>query len=322
MIESSTLSPANLASANTAATTPPRRRQRASGIGERVIELVLAGCSLVSIVVTIGIVGVLLFEAFEFFRKVSLASFFGDTVWTPLFADNRHFGVWPLITGTLVTAAIAMAVALPLGLLAAIYLSEYAAPRTRRVLKPALELLAGVPTIVYGYFALTVVTPALQGIVPGLAGANALAPGLVMGVMIIPMISSLSEDAIYAVPDAVREAALGLGAGKVPAIVRVIVPSAWSGIAAAMTLAVSRAIGETMIVAIAAGQQPNFTFDPREPAETMTAYIVNISKGDTPTGTIEYQTIFAVGLTLFVMTLLMNLLSYRLSRKLRAQSRA
>ena len=322
MIESSTLNPANLASATPAATTPPRQRQRASGIGERVIELVLAGCSLVSIVVTIGIVGVLLFEAFEFFRKVSLASFFGDTVWTPLFADNRHFGVWPLITGTLVTAAIAMAVALPLGLLAAIYLSEYAAPRTRRVLKPALELLAGVPTIVYGYFALTVVTPALQGIVPGLAGANALAPGLVMGVMIIPMISSLSEDAIYAVPDAVREAALGLGAGKVPAIVRVIVPSAWSGIAAAMTLAVSRAIGETMIVAIAAGQQPNFTFDPREPAETMTAYIVNISKGDTPTGTIEYQTIFAVGLTLFVMTLLMNLLSYRLSRKLRAQSRA
>ena len=298
------------------------KRARASGTGERLIELALAGCSLVSIIVTIGIVGVLLFEAVAFFRAVPLSSFFGDTEWTPLFADNRHFGVWPLITGTLVTAAIAMAVALPLGLLAAIYLSEYAAPRTRRVLKPALELLAGVPTIVYGYFALTVVTPALQGIVPGLAGANALAPGLVMGIMIIPMISSLSEDAIFAVPDAVREAAFGLGAGTLPTIVRVIVPSAWSGIAAAMTLAVSRAIGETMIVAIAAGQQPNFTFDPREPAETMTAYIVNISKGDTPTGTLEYQTIFAVGLTLFVMTLMMNLLSYRLSRKLRAQSRA
>lgn len=300
----------------------PVKRGRASGAGERLIELALAGCSLVSIVVTIGIVGVLLFEAVAFFRAVPLASFFGDTQWTPLFADNRHFGVWPLITGTLVTAAIAMAVALPLGLLAAIYLSEYAAPRTRRVLKPALELLAGIPTIVYGYFALTVVTPALQGVVPGLSGANALSPGLVMGIMIIPMISSLSEDAIFAVPTEVREAAYGLGAGTLPTIVRVIVPSAWSGIAAAMTLAVSRAIGETMIVAIAAGQQANFTLDPRQPAETMTAYIVNISKGDTPTGTIEYQTIFAVGLTLFVMTLLMNLLSYRLSRKLRAQSRA
>lgn len=298
------------------------KRARASGAGERLIELALAGCSLVSIVVTIGIVGVLLFEAIGFFRQVPLARFFGDTQWTPLFADNRHFGVWPLITGTLVTAAIAMAVALPLGLLAAIYLAEFAAPRTRAVLKPALELLAGVPTIVYGYFALTVVTPALQGVVPGLAGANALAPGLVMGIMIIPMISSLSEDAICAVPEAVREAAYGLGAGRLPTIVQVIVPSAWSGIAAAMTLAVSRAIGETMIVAIAAGQQANFTLDPREPAETMTAYIVNISKGDTPTGTLEYQTIFAVGLTLFVLTLTMNLLSYRLSRKLRAQSRA
>ncbi len=316
MIESPTSAGAKVGSA------PARRPRRASGLGERVIELILAGCSLVSIVVTVGIVGVLLFEAFAFFRAVPLTSFFGDTEWTPLFADNRHFGVWPLITGTLVIAAIAMAVALPLGLLAAIYLSEYAAPRTRRILKPALELLAGVPTIVYGYFALTVVTPALQGVVPGLAGANALSPGLVMGVMIIPMISSLSEDAIYAVPNDVREAAYGLGAGKLPAILRVIVPSAWSGIAAAMTLAMSRAIGETMIVAIAAGQQPNFTVDPREPAETMTAYIVNISKGDTPTGTIEYQTIFAVGLTLFVMTLMMNLLSYRLSRKLRAQTRA
>ena len=295
--------------------------RRASGAGERAIELSLAACGAVSILVTVGIVAVLVLEAADFFRVVSPARFFGDTAWTPLFPDNRHFGVWPLVTGTLVTAAIAMAVALPCGLLAAIYLSELAAPRTRRVLKPALELLAGVPTIVYGYFALTVVTPALQGVVPGLAGANALAPGLVMGVMIIPMMSSLSEDAIYAVPADVREAAYGLGAGTLPAIVRVIVPSAWSGIAAAMTLSVSRAIGETMIVAIAAGQQASFTLDPREPAETMTAYIVNISKGDTPAGTLEYQTIFAVGLTLFVMTLLMNVLSYRLSRRLRARGR-
>jgi phosphate transport system permease protein len=298
------------------------RAQRASGIGERLIEWTLAACSAVSIVVTAGIVLVLVFEAAAFFREVSLAEFFGDTQWTPMFRDNQHFGIWPLVMGTLVTSAIAMAVALPFGLLAAIYLSEYAAPRTRRTLKPALELLAGVPTIVYGYFALTVVTPALQGVVPGLAGGNMLSPGLVMGIMIIPMVSSLSEDAIYAVPNSLREASLGLGAGKMPTILRVIVPSAWSGIAAAMTLAVSRAIGETMIVAIAAGNQANFSADPREPAETMTAYIVNISKGDTPNGTLEYRTIFAVGLMLFVMTLAMNLISYRMSRKLRAQSRA
>jgi phosphate transport system permease protein len=296
--------------------------QRASGFGERVIEWALAGCSAVSIVVTVGIVLVLVFEASAFFSEVSLAEFFGDTEWTPLFADNRHFGIWPLVMGTLVTSAIAMAVALPFGLLAAIYLSEYAAPRTRRTLKPALELLAGVPTIIYGYFALTVVTPFLQGYIPGLGGGNMLSPGIVMGIMIIPMVSSLSEDAIYAVPSALREASLGLGAGKLPTIVRVVVPSAWSGIAAAMTLAVSRAIGETMIVAIAAGNQANFSADPREPAETMTAYIVNISKGDTPNGTLEYRTIFAVGLMLFAMTLVMNLVSYRMSRKLRAQSRA
>jgi phosphate transport system permease protein len=298
------------------------RIQRASGLGERLIEFVLAACSAVSIIVTIGIVLVLLFEALAFFGEVSLAEFFGDTEWTPLFRDNQHFGIWPLVMGTLVTSAIAMAVALPFGLLAAIYLSEYAAPRTRRAVKPALELLAGVPTIVYGYFALTVLTPVLQGYIPGLSGGNMLSPGIVMGIMIIPMVSSLSEDAIYAVPNALREAALGLGAGKLPTILRVVVPSAWSGIAAAMTLAVSRAIGETMIVAIAAGNQANFSADPREPAETMTAYIVNISKGDTPNGTLEYRTIFAVGLMLFVMTLVMNLISYRMSRKLRAQSRA
>ncbi len=296
--------------------------QRASGLGERIIEWALAACGAVSIVVTFGIVLVLLFEALAFFREVSLADFFGDTEWTPLFRDNQHFGIWPLVMGTLVTSAIAMAVALPFGLLAAIYLSEYAAPRTRKMLKPALELLAGVPTIVYGYFALTVVTPALQGFIPGLSGGNMLSPGIVMGIMIIPMVSSLSEDAIYAVPNALREAAYGLGAGKLPTILRVVVPSAWSGIAAAMTLAVSRAIGETMIVAIAAGNQANFSADPREPAETMTAYIVNISKGDTPNGTLEYRTIFAVGLMLFAMTLVMNLISYRMSRKLRAQSRA
>lgn len=302
--------------------TGPALNRSATRPGERVIEGALAGSSLLALLVTAGIIGVLVVEALAFFREVSPARFFGDTVWTPLFADNRHYGIWPLVTGTAVTAAIAMMVALPLGLLAAIYLSEFAAPRTRRLVKPALELLAGVPTIVYGWFALTVVTPALRGLVPGLAGANALAPGLVMGVMIVPMISSLSEDAIHAVPREVREAAYALGAGSLAAIRRVIVPSAWSGIAAAMTLAVSRAIGETMIVAIAAGQQPNLTLDPREPAETMTAYIVAVSKGDTPAGTLEYRTIFAVGLTLFALTLAMNLLSYRLSRRLRARARS
>src|SRR5690606_23611666 len=200
----------------------------------------------------------------------------------------------PLVAGTLLTSAIAIAVALPFGLLAAIYLSELASPRARRILKPTLELLAGVPTIVYGTFALVFVTPLLQRVVPDLAGFNALSPGIVMGFMIMPMISSLAEDALYAVPGSLREASYALGSSKLPTIFRVVLPSATSGIAAAVTLAISRAIGETMVVTIAAGQQPNLTLDPRVPIETMTAYIVSISKGDTPTGTLEYQTIFAV----------------------------
>ncbi len=283
---------------------------------EKAIEIGLLCCGALSVFITIGIIGVLILETIEFFSEVSLSSFFGDTQWTPLFADKR-FGIWPLVSGTLLTSAIAIAVALPFGLMAAIYLSEFARPRTRRVLKPALELLAGVPTIVYGYFALTVVTPALQQVIPDLAGFNALGPGIVMGIMIIPMISSLSEDAIFSVPESLREASYGLGAGRLPTIFRVVVPSAWSGIAAAVTLAVSRAIGETMIVAVAAGQQARLAVDPRSPIETMTSYIVNIAKGDTPNGTLEYRTIFAVGSMLFVMTLIMNLLSYRLSRRLR-----
>lgn len=275
---------------------------------------------MLSIFITLGIIGVLIFETIEFFSEVSLGQFLGDTVWTPLFVD-QHFGIWPLISGTLLTTIIAVAVALPFGLLAAVYTSEFASRRTRAVAKPALELLAGVPTIVYGYFALTVVTPALQQIVPGLAGFNALGPGIVMGIMIIPMISSLSEDAIYAVPVSLREAAYGLGAGRIPTIFRVVIPSAWSGIAAAVTLAVSRAIGETMIVSVAAGRQARLGFDPRVPVETMTSYIVKTVEGDTPTGTLEYRTIFAVGSMLFIMTMVMNILSYRLSRKLRERSR-
>lgn len=291
-------------------------KQSATPLGERLIEAGLLACGVLSIFVTLGIMGVLLFETFEFFREISFAQFFLDLEWAPLFV-NKHFGIWPLVCGTLLTSAIAIAVALPFGLLAAIYLSEFAHPRTRKTIKPALELLAGVPTIVYGYFALTVVTPALQQLIPDLAGFNALSPGIVMGVMIIPMISSLSEDAIYSVPVSLREAAYGLGAGRIQTIFRVIVPAAWSGIAAALTLAISRAIGETMIVTVAAGQQPRLGLDPRAPMETMTAYIVNIAGGDVPNGTIEYRTIFAVGSMLFLMTLAMNLLSYRLARKIR-----
>lgn len=296
--------------------TRERGGASATSIRERLIELGLLACGALSIFVTVGILGVLVFETYAFFQEVSLWQFFGDIRWTPLFVD-KHFGIWPLVSGTLLTSGIAIVVALPFGLMAAIYLSELAHPRTRTLLKPALELLAGVPTIVYGYFALTVVTPALQEVIPGLAGFNALGPGIVMGIMIIPMISSLSEDAIYSVPVGLREASYGLGASRLPTIFRVVVPTAWSGIAAAVTLAISRAIGETMIVAVAAGQQARLAIDPRSPIETMTSYIVNIAKGDTPSGTLEYRTIFAVGSMLFLMTLVMNLLSYRLSRRIR-----
>jgi phosphate transport system permease protein len=247
---------------------------------------------------------------------VPLWQFFGHTEWTPLFADKK-FGIWPLVSGTLLTSAIAIGVALPFGLAAAIYLSEIARPGVRRIIKPALEVLAGVPTIVYGYFALVFITPILQRIIPGLAGFNSLAPGLVMGIMIIPLISSLSEDALYAVPQGLREGAYALGASRVPTILFVVLPSAFSGILASLILAISRAVGETMIVAIAAGQQPRLTLDPRVPVETMTAYIVQVSMGDTPQGTLEYRTIFAVGAALFVTTFCMNLTSDWLRRRFR-----
>ena len=290
--------------------------KRAETTLERLIQGGLVACGLLAIAVTVGIILVLIFETIEFFREVSIVDFFTQTEWTPLFID-KQYGIWPLVSGTILTSVIAISVALPFGLMAAIYLSEFAAPRTRTTVKPALELLAGVPTIVYGFFALTVVTPALQKVVPDLALFNALGPGIVMGIMIIPMISSLSEDAIYSVPVSLREAAYGLGAAKLPTIFRVVVPSAWSGIGAALTLAISRAIGETMIVAVAAGQQARIAIDPRAPIETMTSYIVNVAKGDVPTGTPEYRTIFAVGSMLFVLTLVMNLLSYRLAKRMR-----
>lgn len=283
---------------------------------ERALEGSLVGCALISVVTTAGIIAVLAFETLEFFRVIAPWRLIFDTQWTPLFAE-KHFGIWPLVAGTALTSAIAMAVALPLGLLAAIYLSEFSPARLRRWLKPALELLAGIPTIVYGYFALVFVTPALQMVIPGLAGFNSLGAGIVLGIMLIPMISSLSEDALFAVPNSLREGAYALGSSRLPAIFRVVLPSAMSGIAASVILAVSRAIGETMIVAIAAGQQPRLTLDPRVPVETMTAYVVQVSMGDTPTGTLEYRTIFVVGAVLFLMTFVMNALSHSFKRRFR-----
>lgn len=287
---------------------------RVSSRGERLLESGLLGCALVSVFTTVGIVVVLALESFEFFRVVSPWALLGDVQWTPLFAE-KHFGIWPLVSGTFLTAAIAMAVALPLGLLAAIYLSEFSPARLRRWLKPALEMLAGIPTIVYGYFALVFVTPALQAVVPGLSGFNSLGAGFVLGVMLIPMISSLSEDALFAVPHSLREGAYALGAARLPTILRVVLPSAGSGIAASVILAGSRAVGETMIVAIAAGQQPRLTLDPRVPVETMTAYVVQVSMGDTPSGTLEYRTIFVVGAALFLMTFAMNASSHWFKRR-------
>jgi phosphate transport system permease protein len=292
---------------------PPTRRLVEYGI-ERTLFL----CAAASILVTAGIILVLAFETVSFLREVPIAEFLFGTVWTPLFYDAQ-FGVLPLVAGTLLASAIAMVVALPAGLLTAIYLSEYAAAPLRRVVRPVLEVLAGVPTVVYGYFALQFVTPLLQNVVPGLAGFNALSPGIVMGIMILPLVSSLSEDALHSVPNGLREGAYALGATRMQTSLRVVVPAAFSGISAASILAVSRAIGETMIVAIAAGQQPRLTLDPRVPVETMTAYIVQVSLGDTPTGTLEYRTIFAVGMLLFLSTFALNLMSNWLRNRFREE---
>jgi len=272
----------------------------------------------VSILVTLGIVSVLAVETFQFFREVSPSEFLFGTVWTPLFFQ-KSFGVLPLVAGTLLVSAIAMAVAVPAGLLTAVYLSEYAPATVRRVVKPVLEVLAGVPTVVYGYFALLFVTPLLQQVLPGLSGFNALSPGLVMGIMILPMVSSLSEDALHGVPRGLREAAHALGATKMQTTTRVVLPAALSGISAAGILAASRAIGETMIVTIAAGQQPRLTANPLVPVETMTAYIVQVSLGDTPAGTLAYRTIFAVGMLLFVSTFMLNLASNWLRERFREE---
>jgi phosphate transport system permease protein len=285
---------------------------------EPLIEWLLLGCAAVSVLTTVGIVAVLIGETVSFLREVSVLEFLFGTEWTPLFATQR-FGVLPLVAGTALVSGIAMLVALPAGLLSAIYLSEYANATVRRIIKPLLEVLAGVPTVVYGYFALMFVTPALQRVIPGLAGFNALSPGIVMGVMILPLVSSLAEDALHAVPTGLREGAYALGASRMQTTIRVVVPAALSGITAAFILSISRAVGETMIVAIAAGQQPRLTASPLVPVETMTTYIVQVSLGDTPAGTLEYKTIFAVGMLLFLSTFLLNIASAWLRERFRQE---
>ena len=283
---------------------------------ESVIEKGLMASALITVAVTVGIILVLSIEAFNFFREVSVIEFFTDSQWTPLFAD-KHFGILPLLAGTFLTSFIAISFAVPVGLSISIYISEYAPPNFRKTIKPALELLAAVPTVVYGFFALTVVTPFLQTFIPGLSSFNSLSAGLVMGIMIIPFISSLSEDALHAVPNSLRDAAYGMGSTKLQNSFRVLLPAASSGIIVSIILAISRAIGETMIVAIAAGQQPRLTLDPTVPVETITAYIVQVSLGDVEHGSLEYRTIFAAGITLFIFTFLLNTLSYKIRKKFR-----
>jgi phosphate transport system permease protein len=292
------------------------KRKRRTVIEGRVVRWIFFTCAVLSILTTIGIVVSLLSQAVGFFTEVSVWDFISGTRWTPILRPQAY-GVLPLVSGTVLVAALAAAVALPVGLATAIFLAEYAPDRVRRVIKPTLEVLAGIPTVVYGYFALTFVTPQLQKALPDLLVFNALSAGLVMGIMIIPMVSSLSEDAMVAVPRSLRQAAFALGATRLEVSLRVVVPAALSGIVAAFILAVSRAIGETMLVTIAAGATPRLTFNPLESIQTMTAYIVQLSLGEAPHGSLEYKTIFAVGLLLFLMTLVMNVLGYWIVRRWR-----
>lgn len=273
-------------------------------------------CALSSIFITASIVFILFYEAVGFFRDVSVLEFLTGRQWTPLFAQPK-FGILPLVTGTFLVTSIAVMVALPIGLIVAIYLSEYAPHKIREVAKPILEILAAVPTVVYGYFALLFLTPILQKFIPDLSGFNALSPGIIMGIMIIPYVSSVSEDSMKAVPMHIREGSYAMGATKFQTSFKVIIPAAFSGIAAAFIIGISRAIGETMVVAIAAGMMPNLTLNPIEPIQTLTAYIVGISLGDVPHGTIEYKTIFAAGITLFLMTLSLNILGFWFRRRIR-----
>jgi len=285
-------------------------------VREGIIETGLLAAALSSIAITLGIVFILCWESVGFFKEVSLTQFFFDTQWTPLF-DPPHYGILPLLSGTLMTTFVALCVALPLGTITAIYLSEFAAPWVREFVKPLLELLSAVPTVVYGYFALYLVAPLMQNIIPDLPASCMLTAGIVMGIMIIPYVSSLSEDAMRAVPMLLREGAYALGANRIRTALTVVFPAATSGIGAAYILGLSRAIGETMIVAIAGGMQPKLSIDPRDPAMTVTAYIVQVSQGDLPHGSIGYKTIFAAGLTLFVMTLVFNLIGHYLKKRYR-----
>lgn len=285
---------------------------------ERIIEFLLFVAALSSVLITLGIVFTLVYESIPFFKHVALRDFLFDPLWTPLF-DDAHFGIMPLVGGTLMITLIALIVALPLGTIIAVYLSEFAGNRIKEIAKPFLELLTAVPTVVYGYFALLFVTPLLQKWIPSLPGFSMLSSGIVIGIMIIPYISSLSEDAMRAVPRDLREGAYALGATRLQTAWRVIVPSSFSGVMAAYILGISRVIGETMVVAIAAGMQPNLSLNPMEPAQTLTAYIVQVSLGDIAHGSIGYQTIFVCGLTLMLMTLVFNLLGYGLRKRLKGR---
>ena len=291
-------------------------KKKTRHVRERLIEGLLFLCASVSVVVTVGIVLILVTESYQFFQHVSLFDFLTDRQWTPLF-DDAHYGIMVLLSGTVMSSLVALAVAIPLGTIIAIYLSEFAPFAVREISKPFLELLGGVPTIVYGYFALLYVTPALQFFFPGLPGFNLLSAGLVMGIMIIPYVSSVSEDAMRSVPMAMREGSYAMGATRFQTAVRVVTPAAFSGIAAAYILGISRAVGETMIVAVAAGMQPNLTWNPAEPAATITAYIVQVALGDLPHGSIGYQTIFAAGLTLMLLTLFFNVVGHFMKRRYR-----
>ncbi len=293
-----------------------QRRKLILRIKEMLIERLLLLCSLLSVFTTAGIILVLASETFAFFREVSILEFLTDTQWTPLFV-KKHFGILPLMAGTFLTTAIAVAVAIPFGLISAIFLSEYTSLKMRNIVKPVIEILAAVPTIVYGYFALLFLTPLLKTFIPDLSGMNALSSGIVMGIMIIPLVCSLSEDAMRAVPMGLREGAYALGSSRLQVALKIVVPGALSGITAAFILGISRAIGETMIVAIAAGQQPRLTLNPLVPIETITAFIVQVSLGDTPHGTIEYRTIFACGMSLFVLTYVLNVISFKLKERFR-----
>ncbi len=292
------------------------KKDRTRHMKEQVIEAILFLAAFVSVFTTVAIVYILVSESLVFFEHVPLKDFLFDTQWTPLF-DDAHYGIMVLLSGTITSSLVALLVAIPLGTVIAIYLSEFATFKVRVIAKPCLELLGGVPTIVYGYFALMFLTPILQAIYPDLPGFNLLSAGLIMGVMIIPYVASLSEDAMRAVPMSLREGSYAMGATRLQTAIRVVMPAATSGIASAYILGVSRAVGETMILAVAAGMQPNLTFNPAEPGATITSFIVQVALGDLPHGSIGYQTIFAAGLTLMLLTLAFNLLGYYMRKKYR-----